>query len=122
MIRRPPRSTLFPYTTLFRSRQGAGLRHDDGHREAPPVEGSRQTHEVGLTAGPAGALGHVQDADRRRHGRAWSSAPVRPRSPSHSPLSEAAVSRGEHVTTAWAAIRAAAPAVAAKAASAGLWK
>src|SRR3712207_8518376 len=25
MIRRPPRSTLFPYTTLFRSR-GAGLR------------------------------------------------------------------------------------------------
>src|SRR6266513_4170869 len=36
MIRRPPRSTLFPYTTLFRSRTGA--RHavrdpvvDDGH-------------------------------------------------------------------------------------------
>src|SRR5690349_22201421 len=27
MIRRPPRSTLFPYTTLFRSRDGAaGLR------------------------------------------------------------------------------------------------
>src|SRR3712207_7738736 len=24
MIRRPPRSTLFPYTTLFRSRQGPG--------------------------------------------------------------------------------------------------
>src|SRR5688572_32571103 len=33
MIRRPPRSTLFPYTTLFRSR--AGLRAgdaDDGDR------------------------------------------------------------------------------------------
>src|SRR3712207_8390078 len=28
MIRRPPRSTLFPYTTLFRSRAGA----PDGHR------------------------------------------------------------------------------------------
>src|SRR5690242_21107703 len=27
MIRRPPRSTLFPYTTLFRSRRGLG-----GHR------------------------------------------------------------------------------------------
>src|SRR5258708_24927345 len=31
MIRRPPRSTLFPYTTLFRSqhhvRDAAGLRH-----------------------------------------------------------------------------------------------
>src|SRR2546422_6890394 len=25
MIRRPPRSTLFPYTTLFRSLPGAGL-------------------------------------------------------------------------------------------------
>src|SRR5256885_10614559 len=24
MIRRPPRSTLFPYTTLFRSKKGAG--------------------------------------------------------------------------------------------------
>src|SRR2546426_7203544 len=24
MIRRPPRSTLFPYTTLFRSRRGSG--------------------------------------------------------------------------------------------------
>src|SRR3712207_7225084 len=26
MIRRPPRSTLFPYTTLFRSGRGAGER------------------------------------------------------------------------------------------------
>src|SRR2546430_5996624 len=26
MIRRPPRSTLFPYTTLFRSRAGDGTR------------------------------------------------------------------------------------------------
>src|SRR6266446_10039347 len=26
MIRRPPRSTLFPYTTLFRSRHRAGTR------------------------------------------------------------------------------------------------
>src|SRR5438552_14295057 len=27
MLRRPPRSTLFPYTTLFRSAVGAGVRH-----------------------------------------------------------------------------------------------
>src|SRR3712207_8663677 len=27
MIRRPPRSTLFPYTTLFRSQEGHRLRH-----------------------------------------------------------------------------------------------
>src|SRR3712207_6876380 len=31
MIRRPPRSTLFPYTTLFRSRVARG-RHQDGER------------------------------------------------------------------------------------------
>src|SRR2546422_8399145 len=37
MIRRPPRSTLFPYTTLFRSGQNrtaeqrAHLESDDGH-------------------------------------------------------------------------------------------
>src|SRR2546430_3880066 len=28
MIRRPPRSTLFPYTTLFRSRPGLRYRRD----------------------------------------------------------------------------------------------
>src|SRR3712207_8423735 len=36
MIRRPPRSTLFPYTTLFRSvgvRARRGARHDDGERD-----------------------------------------------------------------------------------------
>src|SRR2546430_11908879 len=36
MIRRPPRSTLFPYTTLFRSR---------GQRGAEPNRNQRQ-HEV----------------------------------------------------------------------------
>src|SRR5258708_12020740 len=30
MIRRPPRSTLFPYTTLFRSWQSWSLRHSMG--------------------------------------------------------------------------------------------
>src|SRR5256885_11200291 len=43
MIRRPPRSTLFPYTTLFRSLpRGAGARgggRGDGapHRRHPPA-------------------------------------------------------------------------------------
>src|SRR3989475_6859749 len=32
MIRRPPRSTLFPYTTLFRSLVGRSLRIHDGGR------------------------------------------------------------------------------------------
>src|SRR3712207_7613805 len=35
MIRRPPRSTLFPYTTLFRS-CGSQLREDIGHLERAP--------------------------------------------------------------------------------------
>src|SRR5256885_3440767 len=30
MIRRPPRSTLFPYTTLFRSGRAAAQRRDHG--------------------------------------------------------------------------------------------
>src|SRR6266851_6037344 len=48
MIRRPPRSTLFPYTTLFRSpgRPGSGVRRRAGpadavaradHRRAEPL-------------------------------------------------------------------------------------
>src|SRR2546425_4531367 len=32
MIRRPPRSTLFPYTTLFRSLQDDGPERPDGQR------------------------------------------------------------------------------------------
>src|SRR2546427_6489126 len=40
MIRRPPRSTLFPYTTLFRSGRGGGVA-----RRAAPVEDDR--HLVG---------------------------------------------------------------------------
>src|SRR3712207_7452367 len=43
MIRRPPRSTLFPYTTLFRSRPEA----DPRRLEAPRVDGDlpRQQQE-----------------------------------------------------------------------------
>src|SRR2546422_6401469 len=32
MIRRPPRSTLFPYTTLFRSQPGRAGSHDEDIR------------------------------------------------------------------------------------------
>src|SRR2546428_7468962 len=35
MIRRPPRSTLFPYTTLFRSQPQGGSEPGDG--EPPPA-------------------------------------------------------------------------------------
>src|SRR2546428_9254426 len=37
MIRRPPRSTLFPYTTLFRSRLATRRARGRGERSAGPV-------------------------------------------------------------------------------------
>src|SRR5947207_5361048 len=40
MIRRPPRSTLFPYTTLFRSHNAAG--HDDYKRPGEPDQEHRR--------------------------------------------------------------------------------
>src|SRR3989454_8661405 len=58
MIRRPPRSTLFPYTTLFRSPPG-GERHDP-HRPVQPAE-ARDVEVV--RAEPR--LGH--DAEERHH-------------------------------------------------------
>src|SRR5256885_5699508 len=36
MIRRPPRSTLFPYTTLFRSQRGTHLRGESVGRGVLP--------------------------------------------------------------------------------------
>src|SRR5690242_21449718 len=35
MIRRPPRSTLFPYTTLFRSQHAAGQHEEAGLEQQP---------------------------------------------------------------------------------------
>src|SRR3989441_2694434 len=69
MIRRPPRSTLFPYTTLFRSRAEAGIRlrelnaHLDAHGlalsnmggyDGQTVAGviSTSTHGSGIGFGP----------------------------------------------------------------------
>src|SRR2546427_5092060 len=46
MIRRPPRSTLFPYTTLFRSRPGPS-RHLRPRRRRYHADNQRQTPEAG---------------------------------------------------------------------------
>src|SRR3712207_8669750 len=43
MIRRPPRSTLFPYTTLFRSRAGSRARRRP--EECAPRPGARLRQE-----------------------------------------------------------------------------
>src|SRR2546430_7102412 len=47
MIRRPPRSTLFPYTTLFRSRPAELLEH----------HGPREDHAPGIHLVLPGVLG-----------------------------------------------------------------
>src|SRR3712207_8765614 len=47
MIRRPPRSTLFPYTTLFRSRRAlAALDRRDVAGGAPQRQPERLAHRV----------------------------------------------------------------------------
>src|SRR6266540_4907918 len=57
MIRRPPRSTLFPYTTLFRSQPGAGP-HGTAARPAPTALSARP-----VRAGPPDQAGRT---DRTR--------------------------------------------------------
>src|SRR5438874_3730194 len=69
MIRRPPRSTLFPYTTLFRSQVGRGVvqrdvevlrRHQLAH---DPVDGAKQVLE---TAGGSRSEEHTSELQSRR--------------------------------------------------------
>src|SRR2546425_6825047 len=59
MIRRPPRSTLFPYTTLFRSALVLARERDDAAEEVELDHfGRRVVREVddeGLRLGPGGA-------------------------------------------------------------------
>src|SRR2546430_3094835 len=47
MIRRPPRSTLFPYTTLFRSRDGAGVLPEPGRHARADVLDAQEGPEAG---------------------------------------------------------------------------
>src|SRR2546430_7565833 len=50
MIRRPPRSTLFPYTTLFRSIVGLVVAEHSGRLEDWLVERAGQVARARLTA------------------------------------------------------------------------
>src|SRR5256885_8676276 len=65
MIRRPPRSTLFPYTTLFRSQHGQGTQGN-----GRPVE------EAAAAANPAGRLPRAAQRPGRHHGTAARRAPA----------------------------------------------
>src|SRR3712207_6884931 len=80
MIRRPPRSTLFPYTTLFRSggtvrplprhsrlhprtRDGAGVR---GHRRRVAVRGGRRRGDAAADP-PARSEEHTSELQSRQY-------------------------------------------------------
>src|SRR5690349_23702487 len=72
MIRRPPRSTLFPYTTLFRSCRGGGFRHrgrwlgdrDDDRSERGQVGEDRPEGRRRGRRGDAGGPGRRGVAQR----------------------------------------------------------
>src|SRR3712207_8355442 len=69
MIRRPPRSTLFPYTTLFRSRRTRRIRilHRVGERREIIVAGHERRQilehaiEEGVTLVAAGCDGRSEE-------------------------------------------------------------
>src|SRR5258707_9472547 len=67
MIRRPPRSTLFPYTTLFRSADLHGPDRDAGHPGGVLVAADGE--DVAAPPGPAEANadddGHGDEGDRK---------------------------------------------------------
>src|SRR2546429_7103245 len=85
MIRRPPRSTLFPYTTLFRSkrrwcgRDEASLEEaiESGRRSvasspgSPPIPGRRDAQAVRLSDGASPAADrseeHTSELQSRLH-------------------------------------------------------
>src|SRR3712207_7988228 len=63
MIRRPPRSTLFPYTTLFRSEDGG--------------QDERDVRDVEVGAHAEAQHGHAGDDQQRRHDPGGGPEPVR---------------------------------------------
>src|SRR5215469_5482952 len=77
MIRRPPRSTLFPYTTLFRSTLGTGeqmVRNGINNLGlfTAPYNGSKLTRDQATTIfpeldNPISAAGPVVNADALAH-------------------------------------------------------
>src|SRR3989441_12206604 len=78
MIRRPPRSTLFPYTTLFRSPAAARRGARPGPRR--PLRGR---------------AGHLRDVPGALHSPERVPVPYAP-SPADHPEAERAVAAGEH--------------------------
>src|SRR3712207_7084232 len=64
MIRRPPRSTLFPYTTLFRSDREVDPRLRVRRRQAASLQGDEGDHEQEDASRPR-RLGWFRRRDRK---------------------------------------------------------
>src|SRR3989449_959051 len=87
MIRRPPRSTLFPYTTLFRSLFPAAVEADvvapplprarERERQSDPgAAGPDDPHDVGRQLSSAGAPASVPRPGLGDPGETWRGAPT----------------------------------------------
>src|SRR2546426_2209180 len=74
MIRRPPRSTLFPYTTLFRSAEGRPALRGD-LREGGAARGLAALHQIARDGDVVGGGGpgevDLARRDRRRGEIGW---------------------------------------------------
>src|SRR2546430_3165683 len=99
MIRRPPRSTLFPYTTLFRSRRrgsqhggGARPRRPRARRFLPVALRQRSEEHTSELQSQSNLVCRLLLEKKKKHERAQVCTPV-PR-PSHLPSS------AYHTTTA----------------------
>src|SRR5260370_12070396 len=93
MIRRPPRSTLFPYTTLFRSDSQEKIPdfvRRFFHEEAVPLEGAAPPRGVSIPGGCHCYHGPTPDREIRRRSRRGGSrsipSPPKPRRAPKSPL------------------------------------
>src|SRR3712207_7214865 len=71
MIRRPPRSTLFPYTTLFRSARDrifmVAVRHPSGATEVLEVEGGGDAAEAELIRRLVRSEEHTSELQSRQY-------------------------------------------------------
>src|SRR2546422_4578204 len=62
MIRRPPRSTLFPYTTLFRSQERGRARRRPGRRGNVPAHGHDAARRL-VAVDAAEVRGHARSEE-----------------------------------------------------------
>src|SRR2546422_747972 len=71
MIRRPPRSTLFPYTTLFRSHESQGTHHRAARAvlQGRARQGSDRTRQGEAAARQAGRAEAARGGAGARAGR-----------------------------------------------------